>query len=147
MKDSLPLLQVWQDISLKILYPVVRLYVPIFTLGNRNQVLKIKCQKSLKQSVGPKFLFPLQGGSSSTRSSPPQIFCQRGPQWGDSLNLTSCFFSCHFFSPLWSVPIENLFSSKKQRCKLWKINASYLQILNIITFKEIRHYNATPAWL
>ena len=42
VKDSALLLQVWQDISLKILYPIVRPHMPIFALGNSNQVLKIK---------------------------------------------------------------------------------------------------------
>ena len=70
VKDSLPLRQVWKDTSLKILYPAVSLYVPILTLENRNKVLKIKCQKSLEQSVGPEFISPPQGGNCSTRSRP-----------------------------------------------------------------------------
>lgn len=49
---------VWQDISVKILYPVVRPNVPIF--GKSHQGLRIKWQKSLKQQGGPQFIFTFQ---------------------------------------------------------------------------------------
>lgn len=124
VKDSTWLLQVWQDISLQILYPVVRTHVPIFALESSNQVWRIKYQKSLKQQVEPQFIFTLQllfctvqTYFLSSASTSVWKFHERDPDKEETFcTLTSHFFPYDFLSLLLgSVPVEKPFSLKNER--------------------------------